>query len=102
MNRGHCHCGHNTVDKVYPIGGYVKIGYSPEGRARRFKFDIAKYCAMWPEARPCMLIQRPGDASSYIANTDMDGGYIVEEGTPQEVILNPKEPRTIDFFNKVL
>jgi len=77
MNRGHCHCGHNTVDKVYPIGGYVKIGYSPEGRARRFKFDIAKYCAMWPEARPCMLIQRPGDASSYIANTDMDGGYIV-------------------------
>ena len=32
----------------------------------------------------------------------MDGGYIVEEGTPQEVILNPKEPRTIDFLNKVL
>ena len=24
----------------------------------------------------------------------MDGGYIVEEGTPQEVLLNPKEPRT--------
>ena len=32
----------------------------------------------------------------------MDGGYIVEEGTPAEVILNPKEPRTIDFLNKVL
>ena len=32
----------------------------------------------------------------------MDGGYIVEEGTPQEVILNPKEPRTISFLNKVL
>ena len=32
----------------------------------------------------------------------MDGGYIVEEGTPQEVLLNPKEPRTIDFQNKVL
>ena len=32
----------------------------------------------------------------------MDGGYIVEEGTPEEVILNPKEPRTIDFLNKVL
>ena len=32
----------------------------------------------------------------------MDGGYIVEEGTPEEVILNPKEPRAIDFFNKVL
>lgn len=32
----------------------------------------------------------------------MDSGYIVEEGTPQEVLLNPKEPRTIDFLNKVL
>ena len=32
----------------------------------------------------------------------MDGGYIVEEGTPQEVLLNPKEPRPIDFLNKVL
>lgn len=32
----------------------------------------------------------------------MDGGYIVEEGTPQEVILNPKEQRTISFLEKVL
>ena len=32
----------------------------------------------------------------------MDGGYVVEEGTPQEVLLNPQEPRTIDFLNKVL
>lgn len=32
----------------------------------------------------------------------MDGGYIVEEGTPEEVIGNPKEARTIDFLNKVL
>ena len=32
----------------------------------------------------------------------MDGGYIVEEGTPQELLLNPKESRTIDFLNKVL
>ncbi len=32
----------------------------------------------------------------------MDGGYIVEEGTPSEVLDNPKEPRTIDFLNKVL
>lgn len=32
----------------------------------------------------------------------MDGGYIVEEGTPDEVLNNPKEPRTIDFLNKVL
>ena len=32
----------------------------------------------------------------------MDEGVIVEEGTPQEVLLNPKQPRTIDFLNKVL
>ena len=32
----------------------------------------------------------------------MDGGYIVEEGIPEEVLNHPKEPRTIDFLNKVL
>lgn len=32
----------------------------------------------------------------------MDGGYIVEEGTPEELLLHPKEARTIDFLNKVL
>lgn len=32
----------------------------------------------------------------------MDGGYIVEEGTPDEIFNHPKEPRTIDFLNKVL
>ena len=31
----------------------------------------------------------------------MDGGYIVEEGTPAEILNNPKEPRTTDFLNKV-
>lgn len=32
----------------------------------------------------------------------MDNGYIVEQGDPYEVINHPKEPRTIDFLNKVL
>ena len=32
----------------------------------------------------------------------MEGGYSVEEGTPDEVLLHPKEPRTIDFLSKVL
>ena len=32
----------------------------------------------------------------------MDGGYVVEEGTPQEVIVHPKEARTISFIQKVL
>ncbi len=32
----------------------------------------------------------------------MEGGYIVEQGSPEELILHPKEPRTIDFLSKVL
>lgn len=32
----------------------------------------------------------------------MDGGYIVEEGSPEEVIGNPKEERTKDFLSQVL
>lgn len=32
----------------------------------------------------------------------MEGGYIVEEGTPDEVINHPQQPRTIDFLSKVL
>ena len=32
----------------------------------------------------------------------MDGGYIIEQGTPEEVLKNPKQERTISFLNKVL
>lgn len=32
----------------------------------------------------------------------MDDGYIVEQGTPEEVFGNPKEERTRSFLNKVL
>lgn len=32
----------------------------------------------------------------------MENGYIIEEGTPSEVIDNPKEERTKDFLSKVL
>ncbi|MFD2617607.1 amino acid ABC transporter ATP-binding protein [Terrilactibacillus laevilacticus] len=32
----------------------------------------------------------------------MDGGYIVEQGSPDEVFSHPKNPRTIDFLNKIL
>lgn len=32
----------------------------------------------------------------------MDGGNIVEQGTPEEIFKNPKNPRTIDFLSKVL
>lgn len=32
----------------------------------------------------------------------MDGGYIIEEGTPEEVFGNPQNERTQNFLNKVL
>ncbi|GAA2726917.1 amino acid ABC transporter ATP-binding protein [Actinocorallia aurantiaca] len=32
----------------------------------------------------------------------MDGGVVVEEGTPSEVLANPSHPRTREFFSKVL
>ena len=32
----------------------------------------------------------------------MDGGYIIEEGTPEEVLKNPKQERTKSFLEKVL
>ena len=32
----------------------------------------------------------------------MDGGLILEEGTPEEIFGNPRNPRTQDFLNKVL
>ena len=32
----------------------------------------------------------------------MDGGYIVEQNTPQEIFSNPQNERTKDFLNKVL
>ena len=32
----------------------------------------------------------------------MDGGYIIEEGTPKEVFGNPQNERTQNFLNKVL
>lgn len=32
----------------------------------------------------------------------MDGGYIIEEGTPEELLKNPKQERTQSFLSKVL
>lgn len=32
----------------------------------------------------------------------MDGGYIVEEGKPKDIILNPQHQRTKDFLSKML
>lgn len=32
----------------------------------------------------------------------LDGGYIVEQGAPKDVLEHPKEARTQDFLSKVL
>ncbi len=32
----------------------------------------------------------------------MDGGVVVEEGTPREILLNPKNPRTREFLQRII
>ena len=32
----------------------------------------------------------------------MDGGYIIEQGPPKDVLENPQMDRTKDFLSKVL
>ena len=32
----------------------------------------------------------------------MDGGYVIEEGTPDEVFNNPQNARTKEFLSKIL
>jgi len=32
----------------------------------------------------------------------MDGGYVVEEGSPDIIFTNPKEERTKSFLSKIL
>ena len=32
----------------------------------------------------------------------MDGGVIAEQGTPEQLFGNPKNPRTVEFLSKVL
>jgi polar amino acid transport system ATP-binding protein len=32
----------------------------------------------------------------------MDGGHILEQGDPHEVLANPQHPRTQDFLSRVL
>jgi polar amino acid transport system ATP-binding protein len=32
----------------------------------------------------------------------MDGGVILEQGTPEEIFKNPQQARTQDFLRKVL
>lgn len=32
----------------------------------------------------------------------MDGGYIIEQGSPSDIFVHPQEQRTIDFLKKVL
>ena len=32
----------------------------------------------------------------------MDGGFVLEQGVPEEVIMHPQHPRAVDFFDKVL
>lgn len=45
-------------------------------------------------------IQFAGDVSDNVLF--MDGGYIVEQGNPKEVLQSPKEKRTQQFLKRIL
>lgn len=41
-------------------------------------------------------------AMELLARVGMDGGYVIEDGTPEEVFKHPKSDRAKQFFSKIL
>ncbi|MGM0900735.1 MAG: amino acid ABC transporter ATP-binding protein [Bacillota bacterium] len=60
--------------------------------------DLAK--EKWTMIMVTHEIQFAGEISDHILF--MDGGYIVEQGSPQEVLKAPKEERTKQFLQRIL
>ena len=72
---------------------------------------IARALCMKPKA---MLFDEPTSAldpeminevlevMKQLAKEGMTGGYIVEEGTPEQVFDHPQNPRTQSFLSKIL
>lgn len=70
------------------IGGTAVIGYTPERKAREIRFDIGKWQAAWPDAKPEMLVVRPGEEDAYPASTHLDDHEIVWTATQYDT-ANP-------------
>lgn len=64
--------------------------------------DIIKKVAN--EGRTMIVVTHEISFASEIADkvVFMDGGVVVEEGTPDEILKNPKQERTIKFLNRIL
>ena len=56
------------------------------------------------EKKAMELLRRVGLAAREVADRVIfiDGGKILEEGTPEDIFEHPKNQRTIDFLSKVL
>jgi len=65
---------------------------------------LAVMKALAAEGMTMMIVTHEMAFAREVANrvVFMDGGYIVEEGTPGEVIGDPKEARTKSFLHRVL
>jgi len=65
---------------------------------------LAVMKALAGEGMTMMIVTHEMAFAREVANrvVFMDGGYIVEEGTPSEVIGDPKEARTKSFLHRVL
>ncbi len=64
--------------------------------------DVIKKVA--EEGRTMIIVTHEISFAAEVANhvVFMDGGVVVEEGTPDEVLRNPRNERTRRFFNRIL
>ncbi|MEN2768808.1 amino acid ABC transporter ATP-binding protein [Ornithinibacillus xuwenensis] len=68
------------------------------GEVLRVIKDLAK--ENWTMVIVTHEIQFASEVSDYVLF--MDGGYIVEQGSPEEVLKHPKEMRTKQFLDRIL
>ena len=104
------------MQKIWKDYGAITIGTILIGLATKNIFDPASMVTGGVSGVAIIMKELARDGMTMVVVTHeigfarevasrvifMEGGYIVEEGTPEEVIDHPKQPRTIDFLSKVL
>ena len=87
--------------------GKTLYGATPETACdhyHRYKDDIAVMKELAQGGMTMIVVTHEMGFAREVADriVFMDGGYIIEEGSPEEILKNPKQERTISFLNKVL
>ena len=94
----------NSIKKVLVLGsGALKIGqagefdYSGSQALKALKEEGIETILINPNIATVQTSEQVADKVYF-----MDGGYIVEQGAPDDLFGNPQNERTQDFLNKVL